>query len=135
MEGYVAPVSVTLSPDGKKVVAEGGNKTICIWDTETGKKLKKFEIDIGQVLFAVFSSDGKKVVAGGSNGNVDNSVTIWDVESGKILHKLEGHKGWVSSAAFSSDGKKLITGGRDNIARIWDLERLPPPVRPAIGDF
>jgi WD40 repeat protein len=32
-----AVLSVSFSPDGKHVVSGSGDKTICIWDTETGE--------------------------------------------------------------------------------------------------
>jgi WD40 repeat protein len=133
-------LSVTgFSPDGKKVVTENCEAqaniyTAHILDIETGEELKQLEGHTRTLQLAVFSADGKRVLT----SSHDKTARIWDVATGRELYKLEGHKDFIFSAAFSPDGKKVITGGanQDNTARIWDLERLPPPfVPPAIMDF
>jgi WD40 repeat protein len=120
LEGYKWGASnAAFSPDGKKVVANGGENYVLIWDADTGKVLQKLEGHTENVYSAVFSSDGKKMVTSGR----DKIVRIWDVESGKEITKLEEHKlgahtivvSVIDGASFSSDGKKVIASGYSGI--------------------
>jgi WD40 repeat protein len=122
--------SVAFSPDGKKVVTNGGKNAV-IYDAESGEELKRLGAHLDFVNAVAFSPDGKKVLT----CSKDDTVRIWDVETGKELEKLEWLGHYAHSAAFSPDGKKVVTSGIVG-ARVWDLERLPPPrVPPAIMDF
>ena len=119
--GHTASVnSVAFSPDGTKIVSGSWDKTIRIWDAETG-------VQIGNPLtghtFGVnavaFSPDGKKIVS----GSPDGTIRIWDAETGvQIGDPLTGHTGWVNAVAFSPDGKKIVSGSEDKTIRIWDAE-------------
>jgi WD40 repeat protein len=109
--------SVTLSPDGKKILSGSWDNTTRIWDAETGKELKKMK-HASSVFSVAFSPDGKKVVTGGR----DKIVRIWDAETGKELKKLEGHTDCVSYVVFSPDGKQVFTWGYDRTTRTWDAD-------------
>ena len=49
---------IVFSPDGKKIVTSGDDKTTRIWDAETGKELKRLD---GHSTKMAFSPDGKKL--------------------------------------------------------------------------
>jgi len=93
-----------------------------IWDTETGKELRKLEGHTAPVRHAAFSPDGTKIVTGGN----DRSVCIWDAESGNEVQKLDVPMAIVNRVDFSPDGKKVVAtmrdSYRDHVIRIWTLE-------------
>ena len=112
---------IVFSPDGKKIVTSGDDKTTRIWDAETGKELKRLD---GHSTKMAFSPDGKKLFV---------SNRIHDVESGKELQRFEQFRTAVSSDrrtveksiyALSSDGKKIVYYDRNNrrLTCIFDLE-------------
>ena len=61
-------MSVAFSPDGKKIVSGSYDKTIRVWDAETGKEIiPPLEEHSGTVSSIAFSPDGKKIVSGSSD--------------------------------------------------------------------
>ena len=112
-----------FSPDGKKVLTAGADKTVRIWDAESGKELHKLEGHHDHVRVVLFTPDGKNVIS----ASQDRSIRIWDVDSGKILHSLEGRICGYDTfkndpTVLSPDGKRIVVRGRDGIPRIWDIE-------------
>ncbi|KAL9083489.1 MAG: hypothetical protein Q9165_008516, partial [Trypethelium subeluteriae] len=97
-EGYEGSVlSVTFSPDGKRLASALGNRTVQLWDAELGAALHTFEGYEDWVWSVTFSPDG------------DWTIQLWDAELGAVLHTFEGYKGWVWSVTFSPDGAALHT--------------------------
>ncbi|KAF5367685.1 hypothetical protein D9758_009894 [Tetrapyrgos nigripes] len=109
---------IALSADGQRVVSQSDDKTIQIWNVETGEEEKKLEGHSGWVTSVAFSADGQRVVS----GSFDKTIRIWNVETGEEEKKLEGHSDWVRSVAFSADGQRVVSGSHDKTIRIWNVE-------------
>ena len=110
MQGHKNSVtSVAFSPDGKYIVSGSSDKTIRMWDAQTGKLVSDpFEGHTDQVTSVAFSPDGKYIVSGSS----DKTIRMWDAQTGKLVSDpFEGHTDLVASAAFSPDGKYIVSGG------------------------
>jgi WD40 repeat protein len=106
---------INHGPDGKTLVTQGQDGTICVWDCATGKKQRQFKVPNGAHHF-VLSPDGKMILA----AHQDNTVQLHDSTTLKSLHKLEGAKEGLGSLAFSADGKSVgVYGGADKGAYIW----------------
>ena len=70
--------SVAFSSDGKRIMSGSEDKTICIWDAETGLQVHSpLKGHSDQVLSVAFSPDGKRIVSGSSN----QTICIWDAEN------------------------------------------------------
>ncbi|KAH8822184.1 hypothetical protein DL96DRAFT_1748244 [Flagelloscypha sp. PMI_526] len=110
--------STAFSRYGRYIVSGSDDTTICIWEAESGQKIRQLEGHSGCVNSVAFSSDGRRIVSGSS----DVSVRIWDVESSKELRRLNGHNGSVNSIAFSPDGRYIVSGSDDRTVCIWDAE-------------
>ena len=108
--------SVAYSPDGTKIVSGSDDKTIKIWDANTGQCLKTLEGHSNRVFSVAYSPDGTKIIS----GSEDKTIKIWDANTGQCLQTLEVHSNWVSSVAYSPDGTKIISGSYDNTVKIWD---------------
>ncbi|KAF7362706.1 WD-REPEATS-REGION domain-containing protein [Mycena venus] len=112
--------SVAFSPDGKHIVSGAYDRTIQIWDAESGVPLgEPLEGHTDGVTSVSYSPNGKHIVS----GSYDHTVRIWDAKTGAALcGPLEGHTDIVLSVAFSPDGKLIISGSGDHTARVWDAE-------------
>jgi WD40 repeat protein len=110
--------SVAMSGDGKRSVSGGDDKTVIVWDVETGECLRVMEGHTDEVRSVAISGDGKRVVSGGS----DKTVRVWDVERAECLKVMEGHTDGVRSVTWSWDGKRVVSGSDDKTVRVWDVE-------------
>ncbi|HAC63994.1 MAG TPA: hypothetical protein DCF68_10760 [Cyanothece sp. UBA12306] len=61
--------SVTVTPDGKKVISGSRDKTVKIWDLVTGNCIATFTAEASITCVAV-APDGVSIVAGDSSGKV-----------------------------------------------------------------
>jgi WD40 repeat protein len=128
---------LALSPDGSLAASAQDDLTVGVWETATGKLVRKLEgehapktrIGRASTLYCVtFSPDGRWIASGDRVG----TVCIRETESGKLVRKLDANAlysqayfdnplgpnisseyewGGVRSLAFSPDGKLLFAGG------------------------
>ncbi len=118
-EAEINPSTLGFSADGTKAVIAYWNGTASIWDTRTGKLIKRTEYveDIESALFSFAISDDGKLLVGGHR---DTGVSMWDVATGKLLRnfKVDAVSGHVNTACVAiSHDKKLIAGGMAERAR------------------
>ena len=114
--GYV--LSVVVSPDGKYLASGSWNKTVIIWDANSGEKLKTLEGHSSSVSSVSWSPDGKYL----ASGSYDETVIIWDAKSGECMLNLEGYELSVNSVCWSPDGKYLASGSGDRHVNIWNAK-------------
>jgi WD40 repeat protein len=119
-EGTQIQCIPSVSPDGKRIVSGSGDKTIRIWDAETGVQMgEPLRGHTDSVEAVAISPDGKHIVS----GSTDNTIRVWDVETGaQVGEPLRGHTQWVTSVAISPDGKRIVSGAWDSFIRIWSAE-------------
>jgi energy-coupling factor transporter ATP-binding protein EcfA2 len=109
--------SVNFSPDGKTLVSGSRDKTIKLWNVETGKEIRTLKGHDSSVNSVNFSPDGKTLVS----GSRDNTIKLWNLETGKEIRTFKGHDFSVYSVNFSPDGKTLVSGSGDKTIKLWNL--------------
>lgn len=112
--------STSISPHGTLVATAGTDRTVMIWQADTGKVLYGPLEGHSDDIFALsFSADGKMV----ASGSEDRKVWVWSAETGqRVCGPMEGHTGSVRGVCFSPDGKQVASGSTDNSAIIWSVE-------------
>ena len=132
LRGHIHVVcSVTFSPDGSRIASTSRDKTIRVWDAETGDLIfKPLEGHSDDVTCVAFSPDGSRIVS----GSYDRTIRLWDGETGDpISNPLKGHSKAVASIAFSPDGCCIASGSRDNTIRLWDARTGDVIINPLEG--
>jgi WD40 repeat protein len=125
-----------FTPDGKTLVSVAEDKTIRVWDVETGDLIKTVRGQIdqeydGKFYAGALSPDGKILAVGGLLGASDNygNIRLINLETGEQMALLKGHTSVVADLTFSQDGKWLASGSGDYTIKIWDLSPLLSGVR------
>jgi WD40 repeat protein len=100
---------------GDKQLLGACSKFACVWDTQTGREVRRFP-KLNWNRCAATSPDGK-TVAISENGP---GIFLYDIASGKELRKMTVDNGWGASVvAWSSDGRWLAAGsGKPTI--VWE---------------
>src|SRR3984885_4342130 len=99
MEGHTARIcSVVFSPDGKQIVSGSYDRTIRVWDAQTGNVVSgPFEGHTKAVNSVAFSPDGKQIVSGSD----DKTIRVWDAQTGNVVSgPFNGYTHFVSSIVF-----------------------------------
>jgi WD40 repeat protein len=107
--GHSLVKSIAFSSDGKFLLTgDWVDATACLWETTTGKEIRRFVGRLGGINSVAFSPDGRSVLT----ASVGGTVTLWDVGTGKEIHRFEENTFGLPSVAFSPNGQFVLVGGR-----------------------
>jgi WD40 repeat protein len=100
--GYVMAVAVT--PDGRRAVSASDDRTLKVWDLESGEELGTLTGHSRSVEAVAVTLDGRRAVSASD----DQTLKVWDLESGKLI------------ATFSADGAFYACAVVPDVGAPWD---------------
>jgi len=118
---------LVYSPDGKYLASDAVHSTINIWDSASGKLVKKLvRNDYEGIIAMTYTPDGKYLVTVHNfpiKGKHQGVISIWDTETGQLLKKLEMDAGRsVCGLSCSKDGRNIASlVYQQNDVEIWDI--------------
>ncbi len=115
-----AITSVVVSSDGLTAITGSADKTVKVWNLETGQLIRTLTGHSGEISSVAVSPDGNFLAVGISDTPRSN-IKVWHLPSGKLIHTLIGHNKPVNVVAISPDGRILASGS--NKIKIWNLQR------------
>jgi RNA polymerase sigma factor (sigma-70 family) len=120
--------TIVFTKDSRTLITAGDDRTIRLWDRQTGKEVRRLTGHAGVVTALALSPEGKTL----ASASRDQTVILWDLATGKERRRCTGHQGDVWSVVFSRDGKLVLSGGQDRTVRVWDV-RTAREVRRLVG--
>jgi WD40 repeat protein len=115
-DGMVTACVVT--PDGRHIVSASEDKTLKVWDLESGRALATLESHADKVIACAVTPDGRCIVS----ASWDGILKLWDVESRRVLATWEGHTDGVMACTVTPDGRCMVSASQDGTLKVWDLE-------------
>ncbi len=132
--------AVSITPDGRKAIAGGDDKTLYVWDLaspkikDTGDRLKveddppsfygnnersleMLKGHTGTIKAISITPNGEQVVSGSSDG----TLQVWNLATGKCMKVMEGHTDSVNAVSITPDGERAVSGSSDKTIRVWEL--------------
>jgi len=111
---------LAISSDGQFALSASWDKTLRLWDLNSGQTTRRFIGHTGDVLSVSFSADNRQIVS----ASRDKSIKLWNT-LGECKYTIvdDGHTEWVSCVRFSPNTANpvIVSGGWDKLVKVWNL--------------
>jgi WD40 repeat protein len=109
--------SVAVLPDGLRALSGSGDRTVRLWDLQTGTELHRLEGHMGMVWSVTVLPGGRRALSGSGDG----TMRLWDLQTGSALRRYECQRPMARSVAVLPDGRRVLSGYLDGTMSLWDL--------------
>lgn len=110
---------VSFSPDGTKIAFAGADKSIRLYDAETGKEIRKMDHHEEWVFATVFGMDGKRLVSVGR----DRAAKLTEVETGRFIENVNLLREPLTAVTRHPKKDWIAVGGAERIPYLYKLDR------------
>jgi len=112
----IGVTSVTFSSDGKLLVSGGGDKTVKLWDVQTGGVVKTFHGHTKDVFSVSISADCTMI----ASGSEDKTIHLWDIQMEECLHIMKQQEE-VYHVNFSPINFQCLISASGGKVWQWDI--------------
>lgn len=109
---------IVFTADSKYILTASDDKTIIIWEIESGKPLRTYRGHTSYVFCVNVSSHGNLLVS----GSYDETVRVWDLKNAKCIRVINAHSDPVSAVDFNKEGTLIVSSSYDGL---WSHDTPP----------
>src|SRR5262245_47413981 len=114
--------SVSLTPDGRKLLSGSLDRTLKLWQIPEGTCLATLEGHVSDVNAVAITPDGRRGFSrSGEMLSGEHVARVWDLASLRPVRDLAGHTNEVSALCFDPRRGQLLSAGVDAAIRLWDV--------------
>ncbi|KAI2642214.1 WD domain-containing protein [Xylaria nigripes] len=127
-----SPTSMTMSSDGKTLFVSQVDRSVSLFDLETGKLSSSFKCMDGAGSDSVIldsltirPATEKEPAALLGLSNTDKSIRMYDTETGNFLTREWGHTEAINGVAIVEEAdasRKVVSVGSDGTIMIWEMD-------------
>jgi WD40 repeat protein len=112
-----------FSPDSRRVLTGSGDKTLKLWDVQTGKLLATLKGHGTDIETVVFNKTGTRIL---STATLDSFACLWDAHTGSLVRKISNTRYNNELAIFNPAGDRVVvnSSGRPAIFSAVDGTKL-----------
>jgi hypothetical protein len=108
-------------PDGKQVVAVGGDTTVHWWDVGTGKEVRSLKLRATTIYGVAISPDRRRLLY---TSHAEDAVHLVELSDGRETARFEVPFASYGRMSFSPDGRYAAGASANGWVYLW---RLPEP--------
>ncbi len=118
LRGHLGFVNdVAISPASSMVASASSDKTVRLWNIETGKLIQTLEGHQHSVTAIDFSPNGQLV----ASGSRDHTVKLWNTDTGELVQQFDDVDKAVVDVRIADDGIALIALYENQQRYIYDI--------------
>ena len=103
----------------KFIVSGSDDKTVNLWDVQTGGVVKTFHGHTRDVCSVSISPDCTMI----ASGSFDHTIRLWDAQTGECCCVIKEHTDVVYSVCFSPANSQILrSASKDGTVRQWDVD-------------
>jgi WD40 repeat protein len=113
---FAAIKTIAISPHLPVVATGSEDKTIRLWNLDTGTEIGILTGHQKSVETIAFYPHQSGLLF---SGDRSGQIKLWQVDPAEELISIDSQQGKVNCLAISPDGKSIISGGSDQTIKIW----------------
>ena len=110
-----AVLSVAVAPDGRTALSGSKDRTMRLWDLDSGTEVRRFNYGQAAVRCVALDPDGGRAVSGGENG----TAWVWDLKTGRRLRVIGRQGDQDVNIVFLPQDRGFLVAGRLNFLQLW----------------